>query len=138
MKISQLRQLIREEIQSMTDESLPTRDEIFNDFEKMAKDLETKTGAKISTVKFPNAFRFHVNGNMIGWWGGQKTIPIERRNPSVKIIKQVYDEANKWVSNFPERYKDYMSWKSKGEEEFSQEVERKRKQFLGGSSMRGF
>lgn len=135
MKITQLRQLIREEIESMVDNSLPTRDEIFSDFKKMAKDLEAKTGAEILTVKFPNAFRFHAVGDMIGWWEGQFTIPIMRRNPSAKMIKQAYDEANEWISTFPERYKDYMSWKAKGKEEFYQEVERRKKKALGGPSM---
>ena len=135
MKVTQLRKLIREEIESMVDNSSPTRDEIFSDFEKMAKDLEAKTGAEIHTVKFPNAFRFHATGEGIGWWGGQITIPIMRRNPSANMVKQAYDEANEWVSTFPERYKDYMSWKAKGKDELSQEAGRRRKKALGGPSM---
>jgi hypothetical protein len=113
------------------DENLPTREEMFNDFEKMAKDLEAKTGAKIYTISFPNQFRFHVDGDMMGWWDGQFDVPIARRNPSAHIIKQAYDAVNKWVANFPAQYKDYLSWKAKGEEAFDQEVNRRRKEFFG-------
>ena len=134
MKKSELRQLIREEISKvLKEETTPSREEMFNDFEQMAKDLEAKTGAHIDVVKFPNQFRFHTNGDMIGWWGGQFDIPVQRINPSPKSVKQAYDAANKWVASFPERYADYLSWKEKGEEAFYQEVERRRKEQLGGS-----
>ena len=112
-------------------ENLPTRAEMFDDFEKMAQDLEAKTGAKIRTVHFPNQFRFDVKGDMMGWWDGQFDVPIARRNLSAHIIKQAYDAVNKWVANFPAQYKDYLSWKAKGEEAFDQEVNRRRKEFFG-------
>ena len=109
------------------EETLPTRQEIFDDFESMAKDLEAKTGATIRTVKFPDQFRFDVEGDKIGWWDGQFDIVIRRRNPPSEVVKQAYDEANEWVSSFPKKYKDYMSWKDKGEEAFNQEVARRKK-----------
>jgi ABC-type glycerol-3-phosphate transport system substrate-binding protein len=113
------------------DETTPSRDEMFDDFEKMAKDLKAKTGADIIVVKFPNQFRFHVNDYMMGWWGGQKDIFVARNYPSPEKVKQAYDAANEWVSTFPERYADYLSWKEKGEEAFEQEVNRRRKKTFG-------
>ena len=113
------------------EETLPTRQEIFDDFESMAKDLEAKTGATIRTVKFPDQFRFDVEGDKIGWWDGQFDIVIRRRNPPSEVVKQAYDEANEWVSSFPKKYKDYMSWKAKGEEAFNQEVARRKKANTG-------
>jgi hypothetical protein len=114
------------------DEKLPTRLEIFNDFKKMAQDLEAKTGAEISVVTWPDQFRFHVAGEpMIGWWDGQFDIRITRRNPSAHIIKKAYDDANEWVSSFPEKYKDYLSWKAKGEEALNQEISRRKKEKYG-------
>jgi hypothetical protein len=112
-------------------ENLPTRAEMFDDFEKMAQDLKAKTGAKIRTVHFPNQFRFDVEGDMMGWWDGQFDVPIARRNPSTSTVKRAYDAVNKWVANFPAQYKDYLSWKAKGEEAFDQEVNRRRKEFFG-------
>ena len=109
------------------EETLPTRQEIFDDFESMAKDLEAKTGATIRTVKFPDQFRFDVEGDKIGWWDGQFDIVIRRRNPPSEVVKQAYDKANEWVSSFPKKYKDYMSWKAKGEEAFNPEVARRKK-----------
>jgi len=113
------------------DENLPTRAEIFDDFKKMAQDLEAKTGAKITTIRFPNTFRFHVEGDMMGWWDGQFDVSIARLNPSPLAIKRAYEDVNKWVANFPAQYKDYLSWKAKGEEAFNQEVNRRRKEYFG-------
>jgi len=106
------------------------RNKMFEDFEKIAKDLETKTGAKISTVEWSNQFRFYIEGDMVGWWGiGGLDIFIARKNPSPHKIEQAYESVNKWISNFPEKYKDYMKWKSKDENEFNQEVERRRNEW---------
>jgi hypothetical protein len=115
------------------DENLPSREEMFNDFEKMAKDIEAKIGAKIQVIKSPNRLRFHVDGDMIKWWGGQLDLFVDRKNPSPQMIKRAYDLVNEWADWFPEQYADYLSWKEKGEEAFSQEAERKRKLVFTGN-----
>ena len=119
------------ETKTLNEEDLPTREEMFDDFRQMAKDLEDKTGAEIDIVDFGNQFRFHVGGDMIGWWDGQHDIVVGRKIPSPQKIEAAYASANEWVSSFPEKYKDYLSWINKGEEEFKQEVDRRRKEFFG-------
>ena len=114
-------------------ETTPSRKEMFNDFEQMAKDLEIKTGAKLRTVQFPDVFRIDWDDDMTGWWDGQFDVFVPRINPSPESVKKAYDAINKWIVSFPEKYADYLSWKEKGEEAFYQEVERRRKKQLGGS-----
>jgi len=108
-------------------ETTPSRKEMFNDFEQMAKDLEIKTGAKLRTMRFPDVFRIDWNDDMTGWWDGQFDVSVPRINPSPESVKKAYDAINKWIVSFPEKYADYLSWKEKGEEAFYQEVDRRKK-----------
>ena len=119
----------------LKEDTTPSREEIFNDFEQMVKDLADKTGAKIDRVEWENQFRFVTKDlPYFGWWGGaMHDIEIEKANPTEKEAKQAYDSAKEFVDTFTEKYLDYKSFVDKGKQAFKDEVERRRKEIRGGA-----
>ena len=119
----------------LKEDTTPSREEIFNDFEQMVKDLADKTGAKIDSVEWEKQFRFVTRDlPYFGWWGGaMHDIVIEKANPTEEEAKQAYDSAKEFVDTFTEKYLDYKSFVDKGKQAFKDEVERRRKEIQGGA-----
>jgi hypothetical protein len=117
----------------LKEEITPSRDEIFDDFEEMAKDLSYKIGAEVDTITFGDQLRFVTRDlPYFGWWGeAMHDISIKNINPSEEKAKQAYNSAKEFIDTFTEKYLDYKSFIDKGEKSFKQEVERRRKERRG-------
>ena len=109
------------------------KEEMFNDFKKMAQDLKDKTGADISTIEWSTQLRFVTRDlPYFGWWGGaMHDIVINNPNPSEEKAKEAYNSAKEFIDTFTEKYLDYKSFVDKGKQAFKDEVERKRKEIQG-------
>jgi len=132
MKDFDLRKYLKEGKLHEEDQT-PSREEIFDDFKKMAQDLKAKTGANINTIEWEDQFRF-VTRNLpyFGWWGGAMyDIEIKTPNPSEEEVKQAYDSAKEFTDSFKDLYLNYKSFVDKGKQAFKDEVERRRKEIRG-------
>ena len=119
----------------LKENTTPSREEIFNDFEQMANNLSDKIGVEVDTMIFGDQFRFVTRDlPYFGWWGGaMHDITIKNINPSNEKVKQAYDSAKKFLGEFTEKYLDYKSFVDKGKQAFKDEVERRRKKRLGNA-----
>ena len=119
----------------LKENTTPSREEIFNDFEQMANNLSDKIGVKVDTIIFGDQFRFVARDlPYFGLWGGaMRDIVIKNINPSNEKAKQAYDSAKKFVDEFTGKYLDYKSFVDKGKQAFKDEVERRRKKRLGSA-----
>jgi hypothetical protein len=63
-----------------------TRQEIYGQLTLKAKKLAKELDIQLWVIDFGTSLRFHIDGEWIGWWDGQKDVSLYRKQPSQKSI----------------------------------------------------
>jgi hypothetical protein len=101
---------------------MKNRNEVFNNMEIITRNECNKLGVKLVVVPFTNQIRFHIDGEMRGWFRGQCDIVIARTNPSQKSIDKAYSEFNNWINDLPNQTSEYNRLMNEGKLAFYTEV----------------
>ena len=102
-----------------------TRQEIYGQLTLKAKKLAKELDIQLWVIDFGTSLRFHIDGEWIGWWGGQKDVSLYRKQPSQKSINTCIKEAEEWFNTLPERMNDYKKWVNSDRLELAKEVNRR-------------
>ena len=101
------------------------REEIYKQLGDKALKLADELEIELWVINFGTSLRFHIKGEWVGWWGGQKDIGLYRKQPSQKSINLALNEAEEWFKTLPERMKDYKKWSDGSRLKFAEEVNRR-------------
>ena len=126
MKKSELKQMIKEEISSVLNNT-PSREELFKSFQREAEKIAKDINMPLEIIYLGDLMRFIVDVEYNNWLNLLYGISIRRVNPSQNSIKKATKEFNYWKDNIKQNWENYLSLKEKGEEEIERYVKEKMK-----------